>query len=123
VLLLAPPFIEAVLVPVAPALPCTYADPSALLVARMSNSSVIPLGGWNDFLPLTPKKPTMTSPGAVVVIDGELTDLDDGLNAPPCASTGEDVLIPLKSRTPPAIGALEGNDHVNVVGSDDPATL
>ena len=70
VLLLAPPDAEAFFVPVAPAFPCTYAAPSALFVERIANSWVIPLGASKVFFALTPKKPTTTSPGTVVVIDG-----------------------------------------------------
>ena len=122
-LLLAPPVAAAALLPVAPGVPWTDAAPSALSDARMSNSSVIPLGGENDFFALTPKKPTRTSPDDVVVIDGARTNLDDGLKAPPWASTGDEVSIPVKSRTAPVAATDEDSDHVYVAGSDEPATL
>jgi hypothetical protein len=111
-LLLPPPEVDAVFEPVAPAAPCTDAAPSALSLERMSNSSVIPLGGENVFLPLTPKKPTTTSPGDEVVIEGALTDLVDGVKAPPWASTGDVVSIPVKSTIAPVVVVDDPSDHV-----------
>ena len=61
--------------------------------------------------------------GAVVVTEGAMTDLLAGVNAPPCESTGDDRLRPLKSTTLPAADAGAASNHAYVVGSADPATL
>ena len=49
-----------------------------------------------------PKNPKMTSPPAVVVIDGATKDRALGVNAPLCESTGVDTSIPWMSTIDPA---------------------
>jgi hypothetical protein len=54
------------------------------------NVSFIPRGGLIVLVPVTPKKPITTSPGAAVVTEGATTNLVRGLKAPLCVSIGDD---------------------------------
>jgi hypothetical protein len=73
--------------------------------------------------PVSPKKPTTMSSGAVVVTEGATTDLLAGVNAPLWESTGDDRFTPLKSTTLPATETGAASNHAYFVGSADPATL
>ena len=57
------------------------------------------------------KKPTTTSPGTVVVIDGAVANLVSGMNAPLCASIGVVRSTFLKSRTAPVAEDDEDSDQ------------
>ena len=74
-------------------------------------------------LALMAKKPTTTSPGTVVVIDGAVEDLVSGTNAPLCASIGVVRSTFLKSSTAPVAEDAEDSDQSYPAGSDAPATL
>ena len=88
----------------------TLTEPN-LLLARTSNSSVMPLGGLSVLPSVTPKNPTTTSSDAVVITEGARIDLLVGVNAPLCESTGDDRAMPLKSKTEPAAAAREASDQ------------
>jgi hypothetical protein len=75
-----------------------------------SKAWVIPRGVLIDLPPAVPKKPITTSPGAVVVTEGATTDLVQAVTAPLCASTGAEAM-PLKPRTAPVAGTVDGNDQ------------
>ena len=72
----------------------------------------MPEGDVRVLLEARPKNPMTTSPGAVVLTEGALTDRVSGVNAPLCESIGAVTSIPLKSRIAPTALAVEDQDQV-----------
>jgi hypothetical protein len=105
--LLERPQLEATLRPDGPVPFWTYPEPSSpsdhvhRLAQRVSNVSVIPVGGLIDLPEVAPKKPTTTSPGTVAVTEGAMGNLVLGVKAPLWVSIGVVRSTFLKSRTPP----------------------